>query len=1245
MGTKKIRKCCGKKFRKFSLHFDYQRYKYLRNLSIELYFDRMRTYRFAFLSILLISSFLMYSCQEAIESQVAVEQGYFTLHAQNESDFHIRGEEESLTRSVLQPDGSVFWSPSDSISFFIGDGTDGGYPLVSNNTSTAAQADFIGRIGNSPQGATYYAVYPYNAKSSCTESTLYTYLPSEQTAVEGSFDDDLFISVATSQTNEMNFYHVCGGFKFSVSGEGIRKVVFRNNDGGLLAGRLTISFDESGCPVVNSITDGTDAITVSAPDGGTFIPDKYYYAILPPTRFTKGMTITYHRESEHCVFKSTKDFSVKRAVFSRVYGKDEGLTYWRTVNSYARFKRGSQILPEGIDKNTITEIHFHINSDKKTDMSPSYESRDKFMPIYFELDGTVAHFYTPADCYTAFSMNGMFSDFSSLKSLDLRSFDTSDVYVLSGMFRGCKQLSSLDISSFNTSNVTTMLLMFNGCSSLSSLDLSHFDTSNVTDMRYMFAGCSILTSLDLSHFDTSNVTDMTSMFSDCKLLSSLDLSHFDTSNVTDMTNMFCNCNRLSSLDISSFNTSNVTTMLQMFCDCSSLSSLDLSHFDTSNVTDMRSIFAGCSSLTSLDISSFNTSNVTTMLQMFSHCRGLTTLDLSHFDTSNVTDMSSMFSQCGGLSSLNISGFNTSKVTSMLQMFYDCPCLTSLDLSHFDTSSVTDMRNMFCNCKRLTSLDLSHFDTSNVTDMSNMFIDCKLLSSLDISSFNTSNVTTMLQMFCNCSSLSSLDLSHFDTSNVTDMTNMFYKCKNLTSLNITGFNTSKVETLHGMFSSTGLSTLDLRHFTTSNVTDMSFLVEDSPNLEYVNLSSFNTEKVQEMVAMFQKCKSLKRIDLSNFATPALRDISQMFYGCTGLRRLILSNFDMSLVNAKYAACYNLTGQSKSCKIICSTATKHVLEDESTYLGNTSEYIHWYLDGAMPESDDDDDEDVELYASTDYSMDGKYSVLQKATQGNGIDIVFIGDAYSDRLIADGTYDATMKRAMEEFFKEEPYKSLRNLFNVYEVYAVSKNETVDGITALSTWFGEGSHIGGNDGKALAYATQIPSVTNLDNTLINVIINRRAYAGTSYMYYSSSGDYGSGLSVTYIPLCQSDEEFGNTLRHEAGGHGFAKLADEYWYDENGEISKEERENMVAMSAYGWYKNVDFTDNLMDIKWNRFVFDSRYSSQCIAAYLGGSTYPFGVWRPTEYSIMRYNTDGYNAPSREAIYYRANKLAYGESWK
>ena len=60
-----------------------------------------------------------------------------------------------------------------------------------------------------------------------------------------------------------------------------------------------------------------------------------------------------------------------------------------------------------------------------------------------------------------------------------------------------KNLKSIDLSSFNTSNVTSMASMFYSCNSLTSLDLSSFNTSNVTSMDSMFNGCYSLTSLTL----------------------------------------------------------------------------------------------------------------------------------------------------------------------------------------------------------------------------------------------------------------------------------------------------------------------------------------------------------------------------------------------------------------------------------------------------------------------------------------------------------------------------------------------------------------------------------------------------------------------------------------------------------------------------------------------------------------------------------------------------------------------------
>lgn len=181
--------------------------------------------------------------------------------------------------------------------------------------------------------------------------------------------------------------------------------------------------------------------------------------------------------------------------------------------------------------------------------------------------------------------------------------ETEKVYLntdSSNMFHYLPDLSSLDLSSFNTSQVTDMRYMFSELSNLADLNLSNFDTSKVTNMESMFDGMSKLTSLDLSSFDTSHVTNMDLMFSFTSKLVSLNLSNFNTSQVTVMNRMFANMPNLASLDLSSFDTSQVTEMSYMFYNTPNLTSLDLSTFDTSKVTDMNNIFALANSYVSKD---------------------------------------------------------------------------------------------------------------------------------------------------------------------------------------------------------------------------------------------------------------------------------------------------------------------------------------------------------------------------------------------------------------------------------------------------------------------------------------------------------------------------------------------------------------------------------------------------------------------------------------------------------------------
>lgn len=294
------------------------------------------------------------------------------------------------------------------------------------------------------------------------------------------------------------------------------------------------------------------------------------------------------------------------------------------------------------------------------------------------------------------------------------------------------------------------------------------------------------------------------------------------------------------------------------------------------------------------------------------------------------------------------------------------------------------------------------------------------------------------------------------------------------------------------------------------------------------------------------------------------------------------------------------------------------------------------------------DEDIYTSSDYTIDGSVTVLNKATVGKGIDIVFMGDGYSDRQIKNGKYELDITKAMNMLFDEEPYESHLEMFNVYCVNVVSATEGyLFGATSLETFFGDGTLVGGNDSKVMSYAQKAISSDRMNGAVIIVMMNREYYAGTCYMYYPSlTGDYGNGLSISYFPLGTDDEMLAGLICHEAGGHGFSKLADEYAYEYMGTISSSAvSDHKSQQDNWGWWKNVDFTDDPSAVRWSYFMNDSRYQYDGLGVYEGGLTYWSGVWRPTENSIMRHNTGGFNAPSREAIYYRIHKLAYGSEWE
>lgn len=291
----------------------------------------------------------------------------------------------------------------------------------------------------------------------------------------------------------------------------------------------------------------------------------------------------------------------------------------------------------------------------------------------------------------------------------------------------------------------------------------------------------------------------------------------------------------------------------------------------------------------------------------------------------------------------------------------------------------------------------------------------------------------------------------------------------------------------------------------------------------------------------------------------------------------------------------------------------------------------------------------YSSTDFSQDGIVHTMQTATVGAGIDIIFMGDGFTDRLIANGTYDKVMRLAQDAFFSLEPYKSFRDYFTCRYINAVSKDErVVDSYkshdTALGVGFDENSAvINVNASTVIKYLQEKANIVDMDNTLVIVVANISERRGTCHMYSPETGLYGAGFAVAVGALC----DFQDTLNHECG-HGFAKLADEYVTMPDKTIPQDSANSLKRTDhPKGWWKNIDVTDNPSEILWGKFLSDLRYKDEGVGIFEGAIGYGLGVYRPSEDSMMRttYTGYGFNAPSREAIYYRIHKLAFGDEWQ
>lgn len=298
------------------------------------------------------------------------------------------------------------------------------------------------------------------------------------------------------------------------------------------------------------------------------------------------------------------------------------------------------------------------------------------------------------------------------------------------------------------------------------------------------------------------------------------------------------------------------------------------------------------------------------------------------------------------------------------------------------------------------------------------------------------------------------------------------------------------------------------------------------------------------------------------------------------------------------------------------------------------------------------DVEQY-DAEYA-DGEVMTLNTATKGPGIDIVFIGDGYDAKDIAKGTFKQNTEDGFKHFFGIEPYSTYKDYFNVYAVVSKSDDSGIGTVnTVIDTKFG--SYFTQNRIKAPAadkcfeWAKRADASMDLSKSLVIMLMNTSTYEGVTMMY----GD-GSAIACCPVSTDAYPYDFRGIIQHEAGGHGFGKLGDEYIYHNafiqtcNCTCCEHPQGDDDTMTSYGmykskgWYKNLSMTADAKQVPWAHLIYHKNYSDK-VDMYEGGYMHTRGVYRSEATSCMNNNIPYYSAISRQAIVERIKAYA-GETF-